>query len=567
MAYLMKGSEVLGKFNLIDENWILVLDTTGETIEISLTELFANAQNYRCLAGEMKTQDFAILRILLAVLQTVFSRFDADGNPYDYIDLDDRFRQIDDVDEDDLTNYKKDLRRTWKNLWKAGEFPDIINKYLEKWNDRFYLLDDKYPFMQVSEDIIRHNTKNKKGTAISIKNINRTITESNNKTSLFAGKDNSNKNITTEEEIARWLITYHGYTGTGDKTKFTNIGGKFSPSKGWLYDLGGIYFTGNNLFETLMLNLVLVHPKGFNEYKQRPAWEFSVSENVDEALTISFINNLAELYTRYSRAIYIDPYVDLSKDFSFEVVKLLDVEHQNQNLELMTTWRKNESGPNRGTFTPKKHRRDISLWRSFGLLALNPNTNDNWKVGLMDQLESIKDTLGDYNFTINSVSMEDDGNATSWVPVNEIYDYLNINDFVASDLSKNGWVIRIDDTINETKDIVEVTYKKFLKEIKLIRNQQSDNFVEQRVENVYFLLNDPFKNWLMSITIDDNKDQKVEEWRKTLEKIVRSEADKVLENANPRDYTGITIDDKNHNIVTAYNSFNYFLNKKLRKED
>lgn len=563
----MKGSEVLGKFNLLDENWILVLDLSGETKEISLTELFANAQNYRSLAGEMKTQDFAILRILLAILQTVFSRFDADGNPYDYVKLDERFKQIEDVDEDDLSAYKKDLKRTWKNLWKAGEFPDIVNEYLEKWRDRFYLLDDKYPFMQVSEDIIRNNTKNKKGTAISIKNINRTITESNNKTSLFSGKDNSNKNLTTEEEIARRLITYHGYTGTGDKIKFTNIGDKFSPSKGWLYDLGGIYFTGNNLFETLMLNLVLVHPQEFNKYRQRPAWEFSVSENVDQALTISLINNLAELYTRYSRAIYIDPDVDLSKDFSFEVVKLLDVEHQNQNLELMTTWRKNESGPNKGTFTPKKHRRDISLWRSFGLLALNPNTNDTWKVGLMTHLESIKNTIGDYNFTINSISMEDDGNATSWVPVNEIYDYLNINDFVASDLSENGWVIRIDDTINETKEIVEVTYKRFLREIKLIRNQQSDNFVEQRVENVYFLLNDPFKNWLMSITIDDGKDQKIEEWRKTLEKIVRSEADKVLENANPRDYTGITIDDKNYNIVTAYNSFNYFLNKKLRKGD
>lgn len=563
----MKGSEILGKFNLIDENWILVLDTTGETKEISLTELFANAQNYKCLAGEMKTQDFAILRILLAVIQTVFSRFDADGNPYDYIDLDDRFRQIDDVDEDDLSHYKKDLRRTWKNLWKAGEFPDIINKYLEKWHDRFYLLDDKYPFMQVSEDIIRNNTKNRGGTDVGIKTINRTITESKNKIALFAGRDNLGKNKTTSSELSRWLITYHGYPGAIDKTKFTNIGDKFSPSKGWLYDLGGIYFTGDNLFETLMLNLVLVHPQEFNEYRQRPAWEFSASENVYEALTISLINNLAGLYTRYSRAVYINPYADFSNDFSLEVVKLLNLEHQNQNLELMTTWRKNESGPNKGTFTPKKHRRDISLWRSFGLLALNPNTNDTWKVGLMEHLESIKNILGDYNFTINSVSMEDDGNSSSWVPINEIYDYLNINDFVASDLSENGWVIRIDDTINETKDIVEVTYKKFLKEIKLIRNQQSDNFVEQRVENVYFLLNDPFKNWLMSITIDADKDQKIEEWRKTLEKIVRSEADKVLENANPRDYTGITIDDKNHNIVTAYNSFNYFLNKKLRKGD
>lgn len=90
--------------------------------------------------------------------------------------------------------------------------------------------------------------------------------------------------------------------------------------------------------------------------------------------------------------------------------------------------------------------------------------------------------------------------------------------------------------------------------------------MEQNVENLYFLLNDPFKNWLSSITLDDSKDKKIKEWREILEKIVRSEADRILANANPRDFTGITIDDKAHNIITAYNSFNFFLNKKLRKE-
>ncbi len=184
----------------------------------------------------------------------------------------------------------------------------------------------------------------------------------------------------------------------------------------------------------------------------------------------------------------------------------------------------------------------------------------------MNHLENIKSIIGDYNFTINSISMEDDGNATSWVPVNEIYDYLDINDFVATDLAENGWIIRIEDTINETKEIVDVTYRRFLKEIKLIRNQQSDNFVEQNVENLYFLLNDPFKNWLSSITLEDSKDQKIEEWRKVLEKIVRTQADRILANANQRDFTGVTIDDKTHNIITAYNSFNFFLNKQLRKE-
>ncbi|MDU5535190.1 MAG: type I-E CRISPR-associated protein Cse1/CasA, partial [Anaerococcus sp.] len=63
-----------------------------------------------------------------------------------------------------------------------------------------------------------------------------------------------------------------------------------------------------------------------------------------------------------------------------------------------------------------------------------------------------------------------------------------------------------------------------------------------------------------------SKDKKIEEWRNILEKNVRTEADRILANANPRDYKGVTIDEKTHNIITAYNSFNYFLNKQLRKE-
>lgn len=562
----MKGSEILSKFNLIDENWILVIDNSGKTKEVSLKELFENAQNYKSLAGEMKTQDFAVLRIILAILQTVFSRFDQNGDPYDYIDLDDRYRQLNNIDEDDIKDYKKDLKRTWKNLWESAKFPSIVNEYIDKWYDRFYLFDDKYPFMQVREDIIRENTKKNKGTNINIKNINRTISESNNKVSLFSSKDKANKNLTTESEIIRWMITYHGYTGTGDKTIFGSKKYEVSSSKGWLFDIGGIYFSGTNLFETLMLNLSLIHPNDYTINMQKPAWEYTSGEIIDDLLVLRPIDNLAELYTRYSRAIFIDPLSDLDKDFSFEVVKVPEVNHQNQDLELMTTWKKNETGPNKGTFTPKKHKREVALWRSFGLLALNPNTKYTWKVGLMSHLDFIKNIIGDYQVTINSISMEDDGNPASRVPVNEIYDYLNLNDYVATDLSENGWVIRIDDTINETKDIVETTYKRFLREIKLIRNQQSDDFINQNVENLYFLLNDPFSNWLKSINIDDSKDKKIREWRKTLEKIIRLEVDKILSIATQRDYRGVTVEDKTHNIITAYNSFNYFLNKNLRKE-
>ena len=68
-------------------------DDMGSSEEVSLIQVFENAHIYKQLAGEIPMQNFAMLRLLLAVLHTVFSRFDAQGVPYPYLVLDERFRQ------------------------------------------------------------------------------------------------------------------------------------------------------------------------------------------------------------------------------------------------------------------------------------------------------------------------------------------------------------------------------------------------------------------------------------------------------------------------------------------
>ncbi|MDY5081288.1 MAG: type I-E CRISPR-associated protein Cse1/CasA, partial [Collinsella sp.] len=60
-------------FNLVDEPWICVRDLGGATREVSLLELFEQASSIKCLANDLPTQDFAILRVLLAVLQRAIS--------------------------------------------------------------------------------------------------------------------------------------------------------------------------------------------------------------------------------------------------------------------------------------------------------------------------------------------------------------------------------------------------------------------------------------------------------------------------------------------------------------
>ena len=197
----------MGRFNLLDEPWIsVVTDYKGTTKEVSLKEFFNNAHLYIDLAGDMKTQDFAILRLLLAVMHTVFSRFDAHGKKYDYIELDDRFKQVEKIEEEDVKDYTEDLYNTWFDLWESEKFPGIINEYLEKWRDRFYLFDEKYPFFQVIADDIKKPKINKsKPTEIAGKNINRLISESGNKSAIFSCKYEyqGNKDFLTYSQVTR----------------------------------------------------------------------------------------------------------------------------------------------------------------------------------------------------------------------------------------------------------------------------------------------------------------------------------------------------------------------------
>lgn len=84
------------EFNLLTEPWVRVRLPDNTVQEVSLTDALVHAQEYMDLAGEMPTQDAAMLRLLLAVLFTVFSRVNEVGEP-------------------------RSRWKTKKPLWSAGE--------------------------------------------------------------------------------------------------------------------------------------------------------------------------------------------------------------------------------------------------------------------------------------------------------------------------------------------------------------------------------------------------------------------------------------------------------------
>ena len=549
------------RYNLLDEKWIQV--ASKDTVEkVSIKELFAGAAKYKELAGDMKTQDFAVMRVMLAILHTVFSRFDSNGDPYEFFEVDkESFLQTGELEENDLEDYEDALYQTWIDIWNAKEFPKVVYEYLEKCRERFFLYDDKYPFFQVTKEVIEKDAAG--GGEFYGKNINRLVSESNNKQAYFSPKDESYKEYIADDELARWLITLQGYIGTSDKKK---VGTAKTYSKGWLYDLGGVYLQGNNVFETLMLNFVIVYNENNNLLKmQKPCWEAETMEKNIESYFHNRIDNIASLYTAWCREIFIDPNRTKEDKFVCFIAKLPEIEHSDAFLEPMTVWKYNDTGEYKDKYRPRKHDVNKSMWRNFGLLTgVGESTRKpgviEWLNKLGDISESEELGFNKENITLCAVCMLDDGNATSWAPIDEVEDTLNLKERVLVDTGDNGWIIRINKTITDTKAIIDRALKKFIFELLEIRNMEKSD-VSKYVEQFYFRIDLSFRNWIESIDIDNDKDAKEIEWRNILKKAMKEYVDELVSNAGLRDYKGIETSTGVKNIATIYNSFLYRLNQ------
>ena len=578
----------MGRFNLLDEPWISVLvDKNGEKTDVSMLEFFKNADHYHSLAGEMETQNFAVMRFLLSVVQTVFSRFDYHGDVLPGIILDEKWRQTEPLDEDDRDDFELAAEESWEQLFLSGQFPDIVCNYLEKWRDHFFLFDEEYPIYQVNQremdEIMSKIPKKSKPTTIYGKNLNRTISESENKTALFAPVvstkrgNRSRKDVLTEAELVRWLLMFQGYSGLADKVSLTTPDQR--PSKGWLFDVGGIFLFGNNAFETLVMNFIPDSPvddRIFSGRVQKPCWETSGEDVIKRLCMGNSIDNLAELYTNWSRAILINPNTNVSEPIEINVVKLPEIEHTEKSIEPMTLWKWNENGVNKNCFTPKKHLAEQSLWRNFGIITMKTSadgTKKQHQPGILAQYKRLAESTGSRWTNLTGISMKDDGNATSWLPVDEITDSFRINDLVITDNGSEGWVIRINDAVETTKEVVSIIFRDYLRGICEIRKLRltdpvdpyAEGFIAEEIGKTYMAIDMHFKEWLSSIEPNASKEKKIKEWYSQLRKIVLARGEELFENSTSRDLSGIRTDSGIENIATKYWRFVSRVNKKIGK--
>lgn len=574
------------QFNLVTQPWIKVIDNNSYEQTVSLIELFQNTANYRQLVGEMRTQDLAVLRFLLAVLTTVYSRYDADGNPYEWLD----------VDKDTMINSPNDMANiddlidTWDQLYENGKFSQIVLDYLELYADKFDLLSEEYPFYQVTKEQydslvpISKAVAKGKGT-VAVKQMNRTISESNNSRAIFSPTTGQGKNRISLDELARWLITYQNFTGVTDKTK-VNAKDKFSISKGWLYSINPVIAEGQNLFETLMLNLVLGDVNLEDTYhNQHPVWEYDNIENYIDARARNILpDNRAELYTIWSRVLHIEwdtngqPTIFSAGLPSFEII--------DNNLEPNTTWKQTKKKAEIVRRPESQYLGSLNkaMWRSFGHYVRTSTDEEQESrdtkppiPGIVLWLNRLKDE--DYIpenklIELDNIAMVSDGNATSQSPAAEVIDSMRLEAGVLFDSNEDKrmyWPDRIEDVIELTQQVGDYYYL-FAKNIGEMRNLSDPaSFAAKLSAQFYERLNEPFNDWLASLRNNQERDHRVNEWKETVLHIARDAAQEMMQNSTIKDARSrnkkIKGKDQDVNIFTYNRIFNIQVNRTLALEN
>ena len=327
-------------YDLLNEPWVRVRDDEGVR-EVSLREAFEQAHDLTALAGEVPTQDAAILRLMLAVLHRVVA--DAPDDPVD----------------------------VWRDLWESPTLPmGRVDDYLDTVADRFDLFDPVAPFMQVAGL-----------TAGKTSGLGKLIADLPDGHAYFTMRAGRGLASVSVSEAARWLVHCQAYDPSGIKTGVAGDprvkGGKGYPiGTGWAGRCGLVIFEGDSLKETLLLNLV-VDPSEADSEPDLPVWERpplgpGVEKRHPEPL------GPADIMTWPSRRVLLhrDPdRPDQVVDALLGIGDRLELPNR-QGLEQMSAFRYSPTQSrklNQTVYMPRPHDPNRALWRGLaGILVHSP---------------------------------------------------------------------------------------------------------------------------------------------------------------------------------------------------
>lgn len=223
------------RYDLRNEAWIPVEWVDGTTGLVSLCDALIRAHEIRGISGEIPGESFALLRLLLALVYSIYP-----------------------VPEDMSEGNKKQL---WHEIRGLGTFDrGRIEDYFADYPHDFDLFDDEHPFYQVPGLAYLGDKKEYDPISEFMLDIPKPDKF------LFSMRGAECLDVLPLGVAARYLVVAQAYDTAGIKTPVAGNtsarnGKAYAPKgalgTGWCGALGGVYLEGKNLFETLLLNWAL----------------------------------------------------------------------------------------------------------------------------------------------------------------------------------------------------------------------------------------------------------------------------------------------------------------------
>lgn len=464
--------------NVYFDSWIKVEKKDGTIAEVSLKDIFENSQNYTGLYGEVLLQDFAVLRNpILAIMYTAYERYDLDGKPRNgRIRREDAFKEI-------------------RLIWENGHLPvKMLTAYMDTVVDRFWLFDEKNPWMQVveTEPTLKVNGKEHSGFARrKIKKLVGDVFESDEKRRILSYRTIQDDDTLDYKEALRWMLFLnvcddHSYSPRGNLKNGYFSYGNFVMAK------------GSNLFETIMLNF---NPFG-RQFERvltgnKPEWEKPVLGR--SILDLPQPDNLAALMSFRFRRMRLETNNDRVTGYKISGHHHFDL--NNFILEPHILWKKDSK--ENGGYVFKKVVDQGKMWRDFSTLFLESESqSDSIVPGVVLWIEELKkrQIIPEHFRVVFETGSVEFGSMSCGIK-NLSNDHLSIY----TSLFENDKGQPVERIIHEVASIEKLAKAAGMMEKNIALacgDRNSNNAYARGVSDFFDRVDGPFRMWLQNIDIE-----------------------------------------------------------------
>lgn len=513
----------MDKFNLIEKPWIpcLMLET-NETEDLSLFGVLTQSHKIKEITDNSPLVVVSLHRFLLAILHR---------------------------------NFGPKTFEIWKELWRKGHWDaEKLRSYFDKYEDRFNLFDDEKPFYQYPE------IKKAKGEEAEIKPLEYLMQEkaSENNATLFDHSFSANSLAFSPKIAIRYLLVRHLFSFSG------GVSFPFRFANSTLVSGFSVLAIGNNLFETLALNLVRYpHENTFtyetdeDEEPDMPFWE---RKTLDQATPRDNNGTIPRGYLDYltwqSRRIKLLPTEDFQGVKSCQLQQNYKLSDDFMSLDPFKVYVKSTNKNNKRGYKPIDFQENKSLWRDSHTLFKQANSIKD-RSSLFSHLATIGKFVADdeiegkkkYSFSIFGL-INDQASVSQW-----FHERLPLPLVLLTDenlLNKLETAINFAEGIGEClrKSVNKLAYELLPNIAGKDRGEKSREIAKNFLALSVFWssLEVDFKNFIVNLPQKD--DEAVRDWFQFVEETARQSLDETV-----KSLSGSAIEQEA--IVKAKNKFWY----------